>query len=66
MGESSAAICRRVAAARRRQLERFHGTPITANARMSTPQLKKYCVIDNSLGDLLQQAMEQRSLGPGL
>ena len=33
-----------------------------ANARMTQTQLKKHCAIDSTLGDLLQQAMEQLSL----
>jgi magnesium chelatase family protein len=61
-GESSAAIRTRVELARARQRARFAGSPITANARMSAPQLKKFCAVDSSLGDLLQQAMEQLSL----
>ena len=44
------------------QLGRFYGTTLTANARMLPSQLKKFCVLDTSLGDLLQQAMEQLSL----
>ena len=61
-GESSAAIRARVELARQRQRTRFQGSKITANARMSTPQLKKFCSIETKLGDLLQQAMEQLSL----
>ncbi|MBI3885523.1 MAG: YifB family Mg chelatase-like AAA ATPase [Opitutae bacterium] len=61
-GETSAAIRARVEAARARQRARFAGSRATANARMSTAQLKKYCPLDPTLGDLLQQAMEQLSL----
>jgi magnesium chelatase family protein len=61
-GESSAAIRERVETARQRQLVRFRGGSITANARMPASQLKKYCGLDSRLGDLLQQAMEQLSL----
>jgi magnesium chelatase family protein len=61
-GESSAVIRARVEAARRRQLARFKGSPVMANARMNTPQLKRFCSVDVKLGDLLQQAMEQLSL----
>jgi len=61
-GESSATIRQRIAAARQIQLTRFSAGHITANARMSVPQVKKYCTIDARLGDLLQQAMEQLSL----
>ena len=61
-GESSAAIRERVEQARQTQLIRFRGTPLTANSRMLPSQLKKFCVLDAALGDLLQQAMEQLSL----
>ena len=61
-GESSAVIRERVEAARQRQRLRFRDTPIAANARMPASQLKKICVLDAKLGDLLQQAMEQLSL----
>ena len=60
--ESSADIRARIQAARRRQLARFAGTRTTANARMTHAQIRAHCVIDSSLGDLLQQAMEQLSL----
>src|SRR3954465_109278 len=54
-GESTAAIRERVEVARQTQLARFHGTKLTANARMPASQLKKYCALDSTLGDLLQQ-----------
>jgi magnesium chelatase family protein len=60
--ESSAAIRERVESARQRQRGRFAGTSVLANARMSPPQLKNFCAIDQAMGDLLQQAMEQLSL----
>lgn len=61
-GESSAAMRQRVDAARERQHGRFTGTRITSNARMTHAQIRKHCAIDSTLGDLLQQAMEQLSL----
>lgn len=61
-GEASAVMRERVQAARRRQQTRFHGTRSTSNARMSHAQIRKHCTIDSSLGDLLQQAMEQLHL----
>jgi magnesium chelatase family protein len=61
-GEASAAIRPRVAAARDRQHRRYAGTRTAANARMTNAQIRKHCVIDASLGDLLQQAMEQLNL----
>jgi magnesium chelatase family protein len=61
-GESSAAMRQRVQAARRRQYARFDGTKITSNARMTHGQIRRQCAIDSTLGDLLQQAMEQLHL----
>ena len=61
-GESSAGIRARVQAARDRQHARFKGTPATSNARMSHAQIREYCAIDSTLGDLLQHAMEELSL----
>ena len=61
-GESSAVIRQRIASARQIQLQRFANSRITANARMSVPQVKSHCAVDAKLGDLLQQAMEQLSL----
>jgi magnesium chelatase family protein len=61
-GESSADVRHRVDAGRARQHARFMGTKITSNARMTHAQIRKNCAIDSTLGDLLQQAMEQLSL----
>jgi magnesium chelatase family protein len=61
-GETSTALRARAQAARCRQPSRFIGTKVTANARMTHAQIRKHCAIDASLGDLLQQAMEQLRL----
>ncbi len=61
-GESSSALRERIEQARQVQLIRFRGTKLTANARMPASQLKKFCALDPTLGDLLQQAMEQLAL----
>jgi len=71
-GEPSSAIRARVQAARDRQIARFKNTGgggsggaagvVTSNARMSHAQIRKHCAIDSTLGDMLQQAMEQLSL----
>ena len=61
-GESSAAMRTRIEAARIRQHARFTPTRTNSNARMTQSQIRKHCAIDTSLGDLLQQAMEQLSL----
>ncbi len=56
--ESSAAIRARVEAARHRQRERFGGSGISVNARMSHVQIRRHCPMDSALGDILQEAME--------
>lgn len=61
-GEPSSAIAARVQTARNRQLARYRGTPTTANARMTHKQIREHIQLDSTLGDLLQQAMEQLSL----
>jgi magnesium chelatase family protein len=61
-GEPSASIRARVQAARNRQHARFSGSRTTCNARMAHAQVRKHCAIDQTLGDLLQQAMERLSL----
>jgi magnesium chelatase family protein len=61
-GENSATVRVRTQAARERQQHRFAGTKITTNARMTHAQIRRHCAIDSTLGDLLQQAMEQLQL----
>ncbi len=61
-GEPSSVMRTRVNRARAQQTRRFAGTRVTSNARMTHAQIRKHCGIDPSLGDLLQQAMEQLSL----
>ena len=61
-GETSAQIRLRVESSRARQHARFSGSKVTSNARMTHGQIRKYCAIDATLGDLLQHAMEQLSL----
>ena len=61
-GESSAAMRTRVDAARARQHRRFAGSRTSSNARMAHAQIRRHCVLDPALGDLLERAMEQLSL----
>ena len=44
--ETSAQILVRVNAARKRQRERFEGTGVTCNAKMSSRQVREHCVMD--------------------
>ncbi|HLS28269.1 MAG TPA: ATP-binding protein, partial [Opitutales bacterium] len=62
LGETSITIRNRIFHARKIQQERLAESTVTCNARMSHAQIRKYCKIDRSLGDILQQAMEQLSL----
>ncbi len=62
MGESSATIRERIQKARAIQQTRLQGSRVSCNARLSHSQIRQHCAIDRSLGDLLQQAMEQLSL----
>jgi magnesium chelatase family protein len=57
-GESSDAIRKRVAAARRRQLER-QGRP---NAVLSTPEVDRYCAPDAQGANVLNQAIGRLGL----
>jgi magnesium chelatase family protein len=61
-GEASAPLRDRVQAARSRQHLRFAHTRTTTNARMTQAQIRRYCAVDPTLGDLLQHAMEELSL----
>ncbi|PLX47932.1 MAG: ATP-dependent protease [Desulfobulbaceae bacterium] len=62
-GESSAAIRKRVIAARARQSARFKGRRrLYANSQMSSADLKKYCVVEPSGLTLLEQGMARLGL----
>jgi magnesium chelatase family protein len=56
-GESSAAIRARVTAARKRQLARFKGRKIYANAQMGPRDIKKQCAIPPEAEKLLETAV---------
>jgi len=60
-GESSETIRARVLAARQRQLERFTGEDVYANAQMSHRHIKESCGLDKPGQKLLKEAVE--SLG---
>jgi magnesium chelatase family protein len=55
--ESSATIRARVDAARRRQLERFDGTDVRANAHMRPRHLREHCRPDERAATLLRAAV---------
>jgi len=59
LGEPSAAIRGRVAAARERQLSRFKGTSLTCNADMGPAEVRDFCQVDPAGKSLLKAAMQQ-------
>ena len=59
LGEPSAAIRRRVAAARERQRRRFEGTPLLTNSDMGPAEVRVYCPLDDAGRSLLRAAMQQ-------
>lgn len=60
--ESSASIKERVDRARQIQLDRFKGTKIYNNAKMTNAMVKKYCKLDKRSIDLLGQAFSDLNL----
>ncbi len=56
-GESSKEIRERVSRARKKQLERFKGRKIFANAQMGTKEVKKFCRVDEEGEKLLEMAV---------
>ena len=60
--ETSAQIRERVNKARRIQVERYKGTNITCNARLTPAMLKKYCVLSEDASKYLQLSFERLGL----
>ena len=61
-GEPSAAIRERVNKARNIQLERFKGTDISCNAKMTASQTRKYCVLSEKAAKTLELSFEKLGL----
>lgn len=62
-GENSAAIRKRVTAARELQTQRFKARENTHyNAQMGTKQIREFCALDASSKELLKNAMERLNL----
>ena len=57
--ESSAEIRERVNRARRIQAERYRGTGVTCNARLTPAMLKKYCVPDAAAEEYLRLSFDR-------
>src|SRR5215472_8254861 len=61
-GDTSDAIRARVVKARERQVERYQGEKIHANAQMSTRQIRKYCALTADCESLLENAVSRLGL----
>lgn len=57
--ETSAQIRERVNRARAIQNERYKGTPVTCNARLTPGMLKKYCITDDKASEYLKMSFER-------
>lgn len=60
--ETSASIRARVEAARKIQQERYKGTGITCNARLTPAMLDKYCIMTDAAKNTLEIAFERLGL----
>lgn len=60
--ESSATIAARVNRARRLQSERYAGTGVTCNARLTPDMLKRFCTLTEDADFLLQTAFDRMGL----
>ena len=60
--ESSAEIKKRVNAARLIQNERFSGTSVTCNAKMTPEMTRKYCRLNEQCKNMLEKCFEQLDL----
>ncbi len=60
--ESSADIKKRVNRARQIQRERFKGTDVKCNAKMTPRMTKEYCVLGNEANELLKLSFEKLGL----
>ncbi len=61
-GESSAEIRDRVNKARKIQLERFRGTDVTCNAKMTPSLTRRYCILSESASKILEKSFEKLGL----
>ncbi len=61
-GEPSANIRERVNAARKIQLERFKGTNVTCNAKMTSALTRKYCILSETASKTLEISFEKLGL----
>ena len=59
VSESSAEIKARVNAARQLQTERYKGTSVRCNARLTPSTLKQFCIMDDRASMMLKTAFEK-------
>ena len=57
-GEKSKEIKKRVDKARKIQQQRFKGTPVTCNAKMTPKMTREYCVLDDEADELLHLSFD--------
>ncbi len=62
--QPSALIRQTVAAARRKQSERFSGTPFVSNHEMTSEAVRAFCPLDSDSRHLLEQAIDKFHLSP--
>lgn len=62
VGESSAEIRLRVNEARKIQIERFKGTGVSCNAKMTSSQTRKYCILSEKASKTLEISFERLGL----
>ncbi len=60
--ESSASMKQKVERARQIQRERFRGTKVTCNAKMSPVQTRKFCVMDEEAENMIKNSYEALGL----
>lgn len=60
--ESSAQIRKRIYGARQIQMERYKGQDIWFNSQLTPRRIKKYCILDEGVEDLLEQAFVKMNL----
>ena len=60
--ESSASIRERVNKARKLQIERYRGTGITCNARLTPALLRKYCILTDEAQNYLRDSFDKLGL----
>lgn len=60
--ETSAEIKKRVEKARKIQLERFKGTDVTCNAKMTAVQTREFCVLDEGAQALMKKHYDELGL----